>query len=948
MTNEMQKNAQVDAFLAKEIEQYKERLLWLEEAMPKSFFSEVGQENVFLVAHSLVGFDLQQFYAEITLHQAAIVVSLNVPDADINTFSRFEKQSIAAMRVFVSEKAFADTKQKLRIALLYFSEGHEIVFAESSQTVIGNLIAKSEENDLVHCEIIRPENYTPRMNHSLMLFVACKSAPKQHFAERLFRVLLANKLRMGNVSLTFLAPESPTRTFVLACELHGIDDAPCWESTNIEMLVRELVLSRYFGQDDIFESTYSSYQQRMALHLLRAAAYFVHELLVQKDPNMYTLANVQEALCYWPEIGLNLFELFSLRFDPYKIDKAAYKNLKGTLLELIERQDTGKELSDFRRKTVLRKALGFVDWTLKTNFFVSNKGALSFRLDPRALQDTHAAFADIPYGIFFIYNREFFGFHVRFRDLARGGLRTIFMRDLESALEEMSLIFLECYQLALTQQKKNKDIPEGGSKGIIFIFPELISDQDRPEALYRCQRLFIESLLSLVNCDSNERLKDSSIVDYLGKPEYLYLGPDENMHDAMIEWIADYAEKVGYKPASAFISSKPHVGINHKRYGVTSLGVNRCMAEALSFVGIDPTTTTFTVKMAGGPDGDVAGNQIRNLLHYYQASCRLLTLIDISGVIYDPKGLDLAYLEKLFFENKPIRFYPPEMLSDEGFLLDMQSERREGVHIVKRQCFKKQDGKVVDEWLTASDAFQIARTFVHKTCADVFIPAGGRPATLSEANVDDFFTSAAAPTAKVIVEGANLYLTEKAREIIEEKGAIVIKDSSANKGGVICSSFEVLATLALAEEQFLEHKDKLIEEILYKIEEYAKAEVLLVLKTFSQTGMRCSKVSGKISERIDSYCDQIRNYLEPFVLSQELTDPLMICFFDHCLPLLSQKFSKQLLEKIPEMHKKAIIASWIASKVVYLRGLDWAPSIVDVLPLIIQDPRITACPLKFQ
>ena len=86
------------------------------------------------------------------------------------------------------------------------------------------------------------------------------------------------------------------------------------------------------------------------------------------------------------------------------------------------------------------------------------------------------------------------------------------------------------------------------------------------------------------------------------------------MHDSMIQWIADFSKKYGYKPGSSFISSKPKVGINHKEYGVTSLGVNVYMEAVLKYIGIDPNKDVFTVKMSGGPDGDVAGNQILNLV----------------------------------------------------------------------------------------------------------------------------------------------------------------------------------------------------------------------------------------------------------------------------------------------------------------------------------------------
>lgn len=55
---------------------------------------------------------------------------------------------------------------------------------------------------------------------------------------------------------------------------------------------------------------------------------------------------------------------------------------------------------------------------------------------------------------------------------------------------------------------------------------------------------------------------------------------------------------------------------------------------------------------------------------------------------------------------------------------------------------------------------------------------------------------------KYIVEGANLFITEKAREILEDAGVILYKDASANKGGVTSSSYEVMAALIMDEEEY--------------------------------------------------------------------------------------------------------------------------------------------------
>lgn len=61
------------------------------------------------------------------------------------------------------------------------------------------------------------------------------------------------------------------------------------------------------------------------------------------------------------------------------------------------------------------------------------------------------------------------------------------------------------------------------------------------------------------------------------------------------------------------------------------------------------------------------------------------------------------------------------------------------------------------------------------------------------------------PRFKYIVEGANLFITEAAREVLERAGVILFVDASANKGGVTSSSFEVLAALSMKDEQFIEH-----------------------------------------------------------------------------------------------------------------------------------------------
>ena len=161
------------------------------------------------------------------------------------------------------------------------------------------------------------------------------------------------------------------------------------------------------------------------------------------------------------------------------------------------------------------------------------------------------------------------------------------------------------------------------------------------------------------------------------------------MHNNMIEWISQHSKDYDYKPGRAFITGKPNMGINHKEFGVTSLGVNVYMHEVLCFLGIDPSTDPFTIKITGGPDGDVAGNQIRNLYTYYPKTAKLLALTDGSGTIYDPEGLNLELLVGMFHEQKAIAEYPPDEIHEGGYLICIHEKQDVGDYAQKTLCWRK-------------------------------------------------------------------------------------------------------------------------------------------------------------------------------------------------------------------------------------------------------------------
>jgi glutamate dehydrogenase len=1006
----------LQAAILRESKKFEQNYLWVEAHLPPSFFEDADSETVVLVAHTLMDFDAQDYFSHIHLKNKAIALCLDSVDADLQILKRYRDRGIKNYRTFVSNAPppFLGISSNLRVAVIYFTEVQEEKQEPSdkykevySQVKTRNPNVTEEEfskllesmnarflrsltkerlilafdvlfraklRDPCQIEVIRNEDWAAKGTPSLQIVLAWRNVPKFDFLYRLTKVFLRHGLALKRMAATYVDPYSKNNILVMSLGLHGSQGKAAWEEANIDDLLQELVTVKYFPGQEVIETAFvdNKLVRGNIGNLIKTMVHFIHQVLVHADPNLYSFTNIEEGLCRHPELTVKLTQAFEAKFDPEKNDLNTYNQIKNDFLGLVEKIDTGQEANDTRRRNILKQAMNFVEYTLKTNFYRHNKTAFSFRLDPRYLDNVPynrvEKFPELPYSIFFMKGMYFIGFHIRFRDLARGGLRTVYPERIEQLLAERNNVFAECYNLAYTQQKKNKDIPEGGAKGVILLEPyeririeeeiyrheletsevpakeieeklKSYHQEQKSEYLYQSQRSYIESFVTILNCEPDGKLRAKYIVDYYKKPEYIYLGPDENMHNDMIVWICNYAKRYNYKPGLSFMSSKPGAGINHKEYGVTSRGVNIYMEEVLKFLGIDPKKDPFTVKMTGGPDGDVAGNQMYNLYQFYPKTAKLLATIDVSGTIFDPQGLDLEVVAALFKEGKPIRFYPPEKLSEGGFLLDTKTRRDLSAYVQQTLLQRKQGGKVVQEWISGNEMNHLLRTHVHQVKADVFIPGGGRPRTLNENNYRDFLDVSGKPTSKAIIEGGNLYLTPAARRALEKLGVIVIKDSSANKGGVICSSFEVLAGLTLTEEEFLKEKPNLVQDILAIIEARSRDEARSLLASHGQAFL--TDVSEWISERINAYTDELLAYLTLKTLSNDPQDPLIKCLLNYCPPTLRNKYQQRVLKEVPDMHKKAIIACFLAQRLVYRKGLAWSPSIVDVLPLIVNDPAIT-------
>ncbi|CCI46082.1 unnamed protein product [Albugo candida] len=562
---------------------------------------------------------------------------------------------------------------------------------------------------------------------------------------------------------------------------------------------------------------------------------------------------------------------------------------------------TASTLSALRKSTNSEQALlifslfhTFNKNTTKTNFFLKDKSALSFRLDGEFLSETE--YSEKPFAIIYVIGSEFRGFHVRFSDIARGGIRMIRSSHAQVYLNNVSSLFDECYSLASTQQRKNKDIPEGGSKGVILLNQ---AHQDKADIAFQ---KYIDALLSIMLQKIN------------GEEELLFLGPDEGTAH-MMDWASLYAKKRGYSYWKAITTGKSatHGGIPHDVYGMTTHSVRQYIKGIQRKLNLDQKGAKRITKVqTGGPDGDLGSNEIK-----MSGDECTIAIVDGSGVLYDPEGLDRSELQALAEKREPISSFDSHKLTPNGYQV-----------LVTQNDVRLANGEIIENGVEFRNLYHLRPSL----SADFFVPCGGRPSAVNLNNVEEFLYQSDGKSLRFryIVEGANLFFTQDARLRLEQAGVILFKDASANKGGVTSSSLEVLAALCMSDQEFEENMqvdamtgkkpafyEEYVKEVQLRIARNASQEFECLWREHERTKIPFSVLSNHLSERITKLSVEIQDsilwdnvQLRELVLRQGIP------------ALLHEKIGfGNFVARLPEKYTRALFASQIASRFVYSVGL---------------------------
>ncbi|MEK1905400.1 MAG: NAD-glutamate dehydrogenase, partial [Pseudomonas sp.] len=330
--------------------------------------------------------------------------------------------------------------------------------------------------------------------------------------------------------------------------------------------------------------------------LLRAYARYLKQIRLGFD-----LSYIASTLVNHAEVTKELVRLFKTRF--YLARKLTVEDLEDKQQKLeqaiLAALDNVAVLNEDR---ILRRYLDLIKATLRTNFYQPGadgqaKPYFSFKLSPRLIPEIPRP---VPKYEIFVYCPRVEGVHLRFGDVARGGLR---WSDREEDFRT------EVLGLVKAQQVKNAVIVPMGAKGG-FIPRKMPVGANRDEVLAEgiaCYRIFISGLL-----DITDNLKDGAVVPPANvvrhDPDDPYLVVAADKGTATFSDIANgIALDYGFWLGDAFASGGS-AGYDHKGMGITAKGGWVSVQRHFRERGIDVQKDLTTVIGIGDMAGDVFGN----------------------------------------------------------------------------------------------------------------------------------------------------------------------------------------------------------------------------------------------------------------------------------------------------------------------------------------------------
>ncbi|WP_322978199.1 NAD-glutamate dehydrogenase [Pseudomonas sp. C11] len=579
--------------------------------------------------------------------------------------------------------------------------------------------------------------------------------------------------------------------------------------------------------------------------LLRAYARYLKQIRLG-----FSLSYIAATLVNHADIAKELVRLFRTRF--YLARKLTAEDLEDKQQKLeqaiLAALDDVAVLNEDR---ILRRYLDLIKATLRTNFFQpgengQSKSYFSFKLSPRLIPDIPRP---VPKFEIFVYSPRVEGVHLRFGDVARGGLR---WSDREEDFRT------EVLGLVKAQQVKNAVIVPMGAKGG-FVPRKMPLGGSRDEVMAEgiaCYRIFISGLLDITdNLKEGEVVPPVGVVRHDADDPYLVVAADKGT--ATFSDIANgIAAEYGFWLGDAFASGGS-AGYDHKGMGITAKGGWVSVQRHFRERGIDVQKDNVTVIGIGDMAGDVFGNGL-----LLSESLQLVAAFNHMHIFIDPNP-DAA---KSFIERKRLFELPRSSWADydsklisEGGGIFLRSAKSIAISPQMKARFDIAADKLAPTELLNA---------LLKAPVDLLWNGGigtyVKSSKESHADVGDKANDALRVDgcelrAKVVGEGGNLGMTQLGRVEFGLGGGASNTDFIDNAGGVDCSDHEVnikilLGEIVAAGDMTEKQRNKLLAEMTDDVSE------LVLGNNYKQT-QALSLAERRARERIGEY-KRLMNALE--------------------------------------------------------------------------------------
>lgn len=470
-----------------------------------------------------------------------------------------------------------------------------------------------------------------------------------------------------------------------------------------------------------------------------------------------------------------LEQFFVQKFDPapHQDDPHATVDQIQKMLESVENPDEDR---------ILRRFLNLMLSTLRTSFFQHSSMRqiapyLSFKFNAQMIDEL-----PLPRPKFeiFVYAADFEAVHLRGGKVARGGIRWSDRRE-DFRTEILGLL--------KAQMVKNAVIVPGGSKGgFVLKAPTdgLVGPALRTVAL-GCYQKMMHALLEI----TDNRVGGAIVTPpktrlYDENDAYLVVAADKGTA-SFSDAANQVSQEKGFWLADAFASGGSQ-GYDHKAMGITARGAWESARAHLGSLGIDPQKQTFTVVGIGDMSGDVFGNGM-----LLSDKIILQGAFNHQHIFIDPTpdaAASYTQRQHCFQAQNGWGDYDLETLSPGGRIFERSAKM---LHLTPEiRAFLG----VPATSMTPADVMRA----LLKVPVDLMWFGGigtyVKDATESHAQVGDHANdgvrvNGAELRCRVVVEGANLGVTQLGRITYARAGGLINTDALDNSGGVDCSDHEV-------------------------------------------------------------------------------------------------------------------------------------------------------------